>query len=600
MVLMSGHATVDHRPQSPPRRQRACLPCTKAKARCHYENNEIGDGCNRCQRLQIACAPQVTKSLRKPRQVKVKDKIEYVNVSTTPARGRPDIQVAAAEDAGVDSIPPPPPSETNGVPNTGNPKSLPSQSAIPYHHPPGPGFGIPWDQAEKSVEEFTNLNTAHLPFIILDHDITARRLFIEKPLLFRAILMITNDFTTAKSREIQRSIDAWIGQHLLVMGEQNIGILQGLIVYIFWANTHFYSDHKATQLIYLAVGLAHSLGITRETVSEDIQATKESQVNEEHRAFLACYYFFSFNSFQFGRPNPLSTSYVQYCVDSLERSSEFATDFLLIKLVKFRQFIARIPTVYQGICDTKWYREVSEDASDELHRIMKDLDDFMSDVSYKHSKLLLLWTLHNSCIAQLHLPMTYIVPDSEVVSRIQLESLQHCLQACQAFVGMVKSFSPDGILRAPFTTIADLVSMLIVVSRLLILNIDGWDTKKARQSIDLKAVIDEVIAKVEIAKEVKAARVAEAAVTYPSSYKADGAEEDKQDRMNVFIDLIESIRDWLNSQGAFATNNEEPTQEDSSGDVQQFAHTYAGPQSPQWTFSYFFESIVKKDRASSL
>ncbi|KAI1303513.1 hypothetical protein F5Y03DRAFT_187310 [Xylaria venustula] len=597
---MSGHATVDRRPQSPPRRQRACLPCTKAKARCQYENNEIGDGCNRCQRLQIACAPQTTKSLRKPRQVKVKDKIDYVNISTTPAQGHPDIPIAAFEDAGVDSIPPPPLSKTNGASNASNPKSLPSQSAIPFHPSPGPGFGIPWEQAERAVEEFTNLFTAHLPFIILDHDITARRLFVEKPLLFRAILMITIDFTVAKSREIQRSIDAWIGQHLLVMGEQNIGVLQGLIVYIFWANAHFYSDNKATQLIYLAVGLAHSLGITRETVSEDNQAKKESQINEEHRAFLACYYFLSFNSFQFGRPNPLSTSYVQYCVDSLERSSEFATDFLLIKLVKFRQFIGRIPTVYQGICDTRWYREVSEDASDELHQIMKDLDDFMSDVSYKHSKLLLLWTLHNSAIAQLHLPMTYIVPDSEVVSRIQLESLQHCLQACRTFVGMVKSFSPDGFLRAPFTTAADLVSMFIVISRLLVLNIDGWDTKKARQSIGLKAVIDEVIAKVEIANEVKAARVAEAAVTYPSSYKPDGAYEDKHDRMNVVIELIESIRDWLNSQGAFTTDNEEPTKEDSSGDVQQFAHTYANPQSPQWTFSYFFESILKKDRVSSL
>ncbi len=98
-------------------------------------------------------------------------------------------------------------------------------------------------------------------------------------------------------------------------------------------------------------------------------------------------HFFS-NSFQFGRPNPLSsTSYVQYCIDSLERSAEVATDFLLVKLVKFRQFIGRIPTVYQGICDMKWCREISEDASDELRKITKDLDDFMNDVSFKHPKL---------------------------------------------------------------------------------------------------------------------------------------------------------------------------------------------------------------------
>lgn len=85
-----------------------------------------------------------------------------------------------------------------------------------------------------AVVEFTNIFTAHFPFVILDHDITARRLYTEKPLLFRAILLIAVDLTASKSREIRRSVDAWIGQHMLVMEEQDIGVLQGLLVYILW------------------------------------------------------------------------------------------------------------------------------------------------------------------------------------------------------------------------------------------------------------------------------------------------------------------------------------------------------------------------------
>jgi hypothetical protein len=159
-------------------------------------------------------------------------------------------------------------------------KPVPLQLSATSHSPSSPGFGITWDEAEHAIEDFTSIFTAHFPFIILDHDITARRLIVEKPLLFLAILMITVDFTTAKSLEIRTSIDAWIGQHLLVMEDQSLGALQGLIVYCAWytycesgirdtaneltrANPHFYSDHRATQLMYLAVGLAHSLGITR-------------------------------------------------------------------------------------------------------------------------------------------------------------------------------------------------------------------------------------------------------------------------------------------------------------------------------------------------
>ncbi|KAI1420535.1 hypothetical protein F5Y12DRAFT_772432 [Xylaria sp. FL1777] len=611
---MPGQKTIDHRSRSPPRRQRACLTCKKAKARCDYENNEIGNGCNRCQRLEIACNPPTTKSLRRPRQVKAKDKLEHARVSTTPAK----VPVADTRDTGVDFMPPPPLKEVNDTSNTGtvvassgnssqkhhsiphHPKSLPLQPCISHHLPAGPGFGISWDQAEKAVEDFTSIFTAHLPFIILDHDITARRLCVEKPLLFRAILMIAIDFTSAKSREIRRSIDAWIGQHLLVLEEQNIGALQGLIVYIFWATPHFYSDQRATQLIYFAVGLAHSLGITREASPEDKQAKNESQINEEHRTFLACYYFLSFNSFQFGRPNPLATSHVQYCVDSLERSAELATDFLVVKLVKFRQFIGRIPTVYEGICDTRWCREVSEHASDELNEITKDLDDFMKDVSHRHSKLLLLWSLHNSAIVQLHLPMTYVVPDSAAVSRLQLECLQHCLRTSQKFVSMVRSFSPDGLLYAPFSTLTDLISMLIAMSRLLLVNIDGWDLKQARQSMDLREIIDEILVKLTEGKRVKDVRVAEVAVTNPSSYKPDGPDEDKQNRLHVFIKLIESIRSWLESQGVFSPSKEGPGQEtNSSDDTRPSAHIYASPQSPQWNFTYFFESILPMKRSST-
>ncbi|KAJ3556407.1 hypothetical protein NPX13_g10142 [Xylaria arbuscula] len=550
--------------------------------------------------------------MRKPRQVKPKDKPNNARVSTAPARWQRKASMANSGSTSTIGFPSYPiPQATNGASAIGqvdaghgpvqnnysiplHPRSLPVQPSIPNRPPPSPGFGVSWEQAEKAVAEFTNLFTAHLPFVILDHDITARRLCIEKPLLFRVILMIAIDFTASKSREIRRSVDAWIGQHVLVMEEQDIGVLQGLLVYILWASPHFYADKRATQLIYLAVGLAHSLGITRGAVSEDQPIRKESEINEEHRAFLTCYYVLSFNCFQFGRPNTLSSSYVQHCIDSLERSSEFASDFLLLKLVKFRQFINRVPTVYQGICDMKWCREISEDASEGLKQITKDLDDSMSDISHKHYKLLLLWNLHNSAIVQLHLPMTYVVPENETVSRVQLESMQHCLQAARAFIGRVISFSPDGMLYAPFTTLADLLSVIIAISRLLVVRIDGWDLTQARKSLDLKAMITELKIKMTTGSKVKAARLAEAAVANPSSYKPDGPGDEKHNRALTFMKLIDSVEEWLDAQGAFLPVGDESSEEQDGDSDEKPAPVpcYASPQSPQWSFTYYFESLL--------
>jgi hypothetical protein len=76
----------------------------------------------------------------------------------------------------------------------------------------------------------------------------------------------------------------------------------------------FYLDRRITQLVYLAVGLAHSLGITRfppstgrdvkqavnpKDIDEAIRGRRLTTVTEvfhtleEMRAFLGCYYVLS-------------------------------------------------------------------------------------------------------------------------------------------------------------------------------------------------------------------------------------------------------------------------------------------------------------------
>lgn len=206
----------------------------------------------------------------------------------------------------------------------------------------------------------------------------------------------------------------------------------------------------------------------------------------------------------------------------------------------------------------------------------------------------LLWNLHHSALIQLHLPMTYTTPDGEGTKNLQLECMQFCLQASRKLVSITKSFSPDGLFYAPFTTLADLISMFIATSRLLLVEIDGWDLKDARQSIDLKTAIDEVLQKFTIGAKMKAARVAAAAVENPSSYMPDGPDEEKQDRIQVLVRVIECMRSWLNNQGAFLSGDEEPNHDGMNERV------HVSPQSPQWNFTYFFESLLQAGQSSGL
>lgn len=97
-----------------------------------------------------------------------------------------------------------------------------------------PGFGLTWNQAEQAVSDFRIKFTPFFPFVAFDPDVSAEDLLSRKPLLFKAIMLAAAPLTLAKQNEIKTSILAYVGQHLLVMDERDLGLLQGLLVFIAW------------------------------------------------------------------------------------------------------------------------------------------------------------------------------------------------------------------------------------------------------------------------------------------------------------------------------------------------------------------------------
>ncbi|KAI0143104.1 hypothetical protein GGR57DRAFT_369355 [Xylariaceae sp. FL1272] len=581
------------RPQSPPRRQRACLACTKAKARCHYKNNELGDGCNRCQRMRILCAPPTTKSLRKPRQVKRQhEQSDDVGPEPTSRPWAPKTtnyggSLLAISKPGVYSLP----STSPNVSSTTSP-SISNASATPRHQnrtqqlsqpsstlsggtpnvPPSPGFSLTWSQADEAIAKFNTHLTAHCPFVLLSDDMTARQLFRDKPLLFRAILLAGTDLTVSKRREIRRSINAWIGQHLLVLDEGDVGVLQGLIVYIAWSNPDFCSDSKVTQLLYFIVGLAHRLGITRPDCATGGSTANQARTNEERRTLLACYYFLSINSIQFARVNPLASPAVGQCIDCLDTATEVLSDFLVAKMVRIQQYIEQIPAIYHGFEDGNSPLKSCEAISVELEAVK-----------------LLLWSLHHLTLLHLYMPMTYMTPRSEEVSKVQLECMVYCLQTGRTFASMLQTLGAEGFLFTPFTTLSDIITLLIALCRLLLIDIQGWDLKAARDSIDMSAFFETLTSKLIEAGKIKEERIRVTATSNPSCYIPDGPSEPEEDSIYVLSKRISMIRDWYECQTA--------SDGDSMSNVPARSHeyprVYVGPSQPQWDQTYFFQSIMQ-------
>ncbi|KAI1389404.1 uncharacterized protein F4822DRAFT_398181 [Hypoxylon trugodes] len=602
---MPGQQQPTERPASPPRRQRACAPCTKAKARCHFEDNRADNGCDRCRRMNISCTPQTTKSLRRPRQVKPATVVVPENSvpEDQPTFRQPNYghvllgagpygMVHNASDESTRSSPTSPVAAEgpqsnlttifikDGVRHSlrrGDPFLLnEARSPPPVRRPQQPGFGITWNQAEQAVSDFKTKYTPFFPFVILGADISAQDLLTQKPLLFRAILLTAAQLTLAKQREIKKSILAYIGQHLLVLEKRDLGLLQGLLVFIAWGGHDFFFDQKITYLTYLTMGYAHNLAITRPppTMQQKMMVAvnpkdarealighelttvlEESHTPEEQRAFLGCQYLLSVNSAQFGRDGVLKGEYVNRCLNSLIRptdfNADFDRDFNLEKMIRFQQIVEQISERWPSpSMTTDGAPKVFTTAmSDEMQLIRNRLDQLFTNMAREHRQFVMFWSLHNYILVRLYLPASnHSRPTDEIAAQHQRQCMLYCLQAARSFLAAYLSMSPEAFLSRTFTSFSEALFVLVATSRLLLVDIEGWDLDEARRLLDFPTTLENLAATLRSAITLRNQKATEAAAIYGTSLTPDTSEDEKNDRFYTYSTKVEWIKNWFETQ----------------------------------------------------
>ncbi|KAI1372905.1 hypothetical protein F4677DRAFT_431152 [Hypoxylon crocopeplum] len=602
---MPNHQQPIERPNSPPRRQRACAPCTKAKARCHFEADNVDDGCDRCRRMHITCAPQTTRSLRRPRQVKPTNSAAsaepshddqppmrtasygHVVLGAGPygLRGNPSVtESTASSPAPSVSIESPPHNLTVTItPKDGSRASLvqnnhpshPQQPlpALPVKTPSQPGFGLSWDQADQAVFDFRIKFTPFFPFVALDPDVSAQELLSKKPLLFRAIMLAAAPLTLAKQREMKRSMQAYIGQHLLVMEERDLGMLQGLLVFIAWGMHDFYFDQKGTYLTYLAMGYAHNLAITRPppTMSQKMMVAihpkdikealvghqlttvlEESHSAEEQRAFLGCQYLLSINASQFGRDSVLKGAYIDHCLNSLVRPTDPGADFLLDKMIRFQKIVEQITEklsvsyVYDVVERTNTF---TVSMSNEMQGIRNQLGQLFANMAREHRHFVLFWAMHSHVLVRLYLPASNLsAPSDKVAAQQQLQCMLYCLEAARSFFATILTLSTENFLFRPFISFSEMLFVLVAASRLLLVEIEGWDLDKARRMLDLPSTLDSLISAFKNVIVLRNQRAAEAAASLGATLIPDNLGDEKGDRFYHWAGKLEWIKNWFEAQ----------------------------------------------------
>ncbi|UPL01409.1 hypothetical protein LCI18_012343 [Fusarium solani-melongenae] len=493
------------RSSSPPRRLRSCVSCTKAKAKCRFQQENVARHlCDRCQGLNIECTPQSTKSLRRPRRINISD--SSTTLEQTTVSGVHKNNDIGGHERGAGGL----------IKNNQQADSpLNSQTLQPP-------FGLSWPQATLALTTFRQNHTSHFPFVTVKEDLTTEDLYKEKPFLFRAIMLVASPLPRSRAVKMKRNTLAYLGYRMLVEEERTLDLLQGLIVVAAWAHTCHIDEGQVTNLAFLGLGYAHKLGITQIPSSSPEQVNSNSQSGtsgltekmrqevkthslDEQRCLLGLYCVLSVISTKQSRSNPLDPTHIDICCNNISASQNTTSSPALEHLVRFIEMSERLSKGFGEPHERTLSRPYAFLLEGNGRRFRADLER-LAEVATRndpdnHHRIFQLY--HQYTLVRLYEPAVMVAdhPDEGVAPFVYLLiCLRNCLDAIRSFFDLLLSSPPEDILKRSIVTTDQAAFVMVLAARLLLIDAPGWDPMAARQTLDLSVVLGKIQAHVEKAE----------------------------------------------------------------------------------------------------
>ncbi|KAF7552633.1 hypothetical protein G7046_g7349 [Stylonectria norvegica] len=409
----------------------------------------------------------------------------------------------------------------------GGPNHSPHDKAPLQHQTstPAPPCGLTWGQASRVVAIFRKEYMPNFPFVFLDPGLSAEQLYAEKPFLFRAVMLAAAPLSEARIKKTKCDVLAYLGHRVLVEEKRTLDLLQGLLVCVAWAHMCHIDDEQVTNLAYLALGYANNLGITKIPAAliqqaqvgeapEDAgqaatsHATGKTHSPDEQRALLGLFCILSINSTKFTRKIPLDTPYINLCCTSLAALRSAPTDLLLERLVRMVQMGEKLCAAFGEPHERGRARPYAFLLEASGVGFRNELDRIMQATTHPELEpyALQFGMYYNYIVMRLYEPATNVkLLEKEGIgpSVYRALCLRNCLNAARAYLDMLLATSATASLYHSIVTAEQTTFALLMAARLLLINTLDWDAAVARQTLDLPAILEQVLAR---AREVEAVR----------------------------------------------------------------------------------------------
>ncbi|KAL7932281.1 hypothetical protein V8C35DRAFT_307887 [Trichoderma chlorosporum] len=584
---MSGFVEAS-RSQSPPRRRRACEQCSKAKARCHFPASN--PSCERCCKMAISCTEQTNQGLRKPRQIRLQDRIynrnpeehqRAISLARTPDEDEIPKQSGDSASVNPSLITTSCTTESSACISVSDSEKEPeagfnSQQAhsLPQRPQGTQLFNIPWQQADEILHVFQQKYMHHFPFVVLENGMSACQLEQRQPFTFKAIMLIATPIPWLMTAAMRENFFAHLGQRLFTEKEFDLDLLQCVLLCIAWADLCDLGAHQITNFTYTALGYAHNLAAFKKPRGvrqcEDnlpgniISAKSPAEIPElraidAHRAFLGCVSVLSADSTRLDRQNPLGGPFVDVCRSLLRQHPECPSDFVLERHVRLIQLNDKISETFstnfshnEGEARLSLIEDVSRRLRPELDGIMESLGFDQQQFRWPsignvsgHEKSFKL--AYYYLIVRLYEPTTRFgqaaVETEDASLDLRRRCLTNCMSATRAYFEHLLGPCPDGWYSYQSAiAMKPIIFMMIVAARLLSIDLPGWNAKPAYPEFDLSSIIDRFVSQLEEAEEALKQDNEKFAHSISLGMKPNGGSKSK--RLAELAKRAKSVKKW--------------------------------------------------------
>lgn len=107
-------------------------------------------------------------------------------------------------------------------------------TSLPDQSDPFPEFSPGFAQADALLDRYRRHLAPQFPFVVVPLTTNAEGLRIEKPFVFRAIIVSSAYDDLAHQRELGKEAIKYLSEHMIVRGEKTLDLLQGILILTSW------------------------------------------------------------------------------------------------------------------------------------------------------------------------------------------------------------------------------------------------------------------------------------------------------------------------------------------------------------------------------